>query len=155
MSPFGISCSAEDAERTKGENVTASSNVAATSGRTHAARLADKSLLDAAHEVLEMRFSDFVVDFSAVAMTCKKTTPLHQSQMFGSHVVRDTTIRGEFSDGIAAVQQQLHDSEPHWMGKRSEALGCPFKRFDISSRGIWQRLSFFDAHSGTPGINIS
>lgn len=43
--------------------------------------------------------------------------------MVGHGVIRDVAILCEFADGVATMQQHLHDAQPDGMRERLQALG--------------------------------
>lgn len=55
-----------------------------------------------------MRFSDAVIDSTPLSIAGEESTPLHESQMLRSDVVRNLTVLGQLTDREPTVQQELN-----------------------------------------------
>jgi hypothetical protein len=112
-----------------------------------------ESTFHTVHDVLQMWFSDFVVDPTSFTLTGEEPTPLHQSEMFRSDIAGHIAIFSQFANRVATMEQQLHHSQPHRMRQRFQAFRSLSKR-----RRITRRLSFrfcFRGQFVSPYTNIS
>jgi hypothetical protein len=90
-----------------------------TSTRT---RRFQKTAFDAFHQFCQVWLGDQVIDAAARTLAGKKAAPLHQPQMFGGDIVRDSALLSNFPHGIAAAKQKLNDLNPYGVRQRFEAF---------------------------------
>ena len=57
-----------------------------------------------------MGFHNLVVSLAALFSSPHKTTMFHQSEMFRSHITRDSTGLGQFANREGTVQEHLNNS---------------------------------------------
>jgi len=60
-----------------------------------------------------MWFGDLVVNPTAFTLAGEEPTPLHQSQVFRSHIIWNAAIFRQLAYRVPTLQQQLHHSQPH------------------------------------------
>jgi hypothetical protein len=96
---------------------------------------------------------DLVKDLPSFAFAGKQPAPLHQSQVFRSHIVRDAAVLSQFAHSVPPMQQQLHNPQPHRVSQRLQALSRLRKRLRIT--GWFGFLLGFRWHLVSPYITIS
>jgi len=91
-----------------------------------------KPLLNAAHNLLQMRLSDSVKHLSPILFARQKSAPLHQTQMFRRHCTWQTTRFRKFPNGKIPLQQHLNHTQPMRMSQRPQTLGRFAQSFQFS-----------------------
>jgi hypothetical protein len=65
-----------------------------------------------------------VIHLSSLLRASKKSTALHEPQMFGRHWTRQITRLCQLTDRILTLEQHLHHPQTMRMGERTKTFGC-------------------------------
>jgi len=65
-----------------------------------------------------MWFGYPIINSPALSLAAQKSAPLHQSQVFRGHIVRDFTVLRQFADGKPTSQQHLDHPQSNRVRQR-------------------------------------
>ena len=90
---------------------------------------------DAVHDVFEVRLGDAVEDLASLLVAVQKPTPLHQSQVFGRHRLRQLARLSQLTDRKLSRQQHLDHPQPMRMSQHPQALSRLAESREIGQLG--------------------
>ena len=114
-----------------------------------------KPLLDAGHNVCEVRLRNRVVDAPTVLLHVEKPAALHEPQVLGCHVARNTAGLRQFAHRVATSEQHLNNPEAVGVGQGLQAFRRLTKTVEAREPRCAALFSVDVGHDETPNESAS